>query len=158
MSHPYDYIEIKIPAKPEYVGVIRLTTSGIAGRMGFTYEIIEDLKIAISEACTNAVQHAYKSKEIGEVVIGFGLFKNRLEVMVADRGISFDFHELRKDLGPYDGSSDTAEFMREGGLGLYLIEALMDEVRIKQSQGVTVHMTKYLEGEKVESDAETIST
>ena len=60
MREAFDYIEMKIPAKPEYVGVIRLTLSGIASRMGFTYDLIEDLKIAASEAITNAVQHAYK--------------------------------------------------------------------------------------------------
>jgi serine/threonine-protein kinase RsbW len=158
MNQPYDYIEMKIPARPEYVGVIRLTSSGIAGRMGFSYDDIEDLKIAISEACTNAVQHAYKTNEKGEVVIGFGLYKDRLEVMVADQGMSFDFQELRNYIGPYDRENETIEFMREGGLGLYLIEALMDEVKIHQKDGVTVFMTKYLEGEKVESDAKTIST
>ncbi|MDQ0155646.1 anti-sigma B factor RsbW [Robertmurraya andreesenii] len=158
MSQPFDYIEIKIPAKPEYVGVVRLTSSGIAGRMGFSYDDIEDLKIAISEACTNAVQHAYKSTNIGEVVIGFALFKDRLEVMVADHGESFNFQELKSQLGPYDQEGVSVEIMREGGLGLYLIESLMDEVRIQHKEGVTVYMTKYLEGEKVELDAETVST
>lgn len=66
MNEPFDYIEVKIPAKPEFVGVIRLTLSGIASRMGFAYEEIEDLKIATSEACTNAVQHAYKQNEQGK--------------------------------------------------------------------------------------------
>lgn len=98
MSQPYDYIEMKIPAKPEYVGVIRLTASGIAGRMGFSYDEIEDLKIAVSEACTNAAQHAYKSQEKGEVSIGYSLYKDRLEIIVADRGTSFDLQELRKKL------------------------------------------------------------
>ncbi len=158
MSQPFDYIEIKIPAKPEYVGVVRLTSSGIAGRMGFSYDDIEDLKIAISEACTNAVQHAYKSTNIGEVVIGFGLFKDRLEVMVADQGESFNFQELKSQLGPFDQEGASVEIMREGGFGLYLIESLMDEVRIQHKEGVTVYMTKYLEGEKVELDAETVST
>ena len=44
-----DYIEIKIPAKPDYIGVIRLTLSGICNRIGYTYEEIEDIKIAVSE-------------------------------------------------------------------------------------------------------------
>lgn len=157
MNQPFDYIEMKIPAKPEYVGVIRLTLSGVASRMGFSYEALEDLKIAISEACTNAVQHAYKTGEKGEVVIGFGLFEDHLEVMVADNGQSFDFDAARKEIGPYS-QDDSAEFLREGGLGLYLIETLMDEVRIHHKKGVTVFMTKYLEGEQVESDVETIST
>ena len=46
----FDYIEIRVPAKPQYVSVIRLTISGLAVRVGFTYDEIEDLKIATSEA------------------------------------------------------------------------------------------------------------
>ena len=157
MKQPYDYIEMKIPAKPEFVGVIRLTLSGIASRMGFSYDEIEDLKIATSEACTNAVQHAYNNHENGEVVVGFGLYEDRLEVMVADSGQSFDFHTARQGLGPYEQNA-SVEFLREGGLGLYLIETLMDEVRIHHQEGVTVFMTKYRDGEQVEIDAEIIST
>ena len=157
MNETFEYIEMKIPAKPEFVGVIRLTLSGIASRMGFSYDEIEDLKIATSEACTNAVQHAYKNNENGEVIIGYGLYKDRLEVMVADNGESFDFDSARQGLGPYEQNS-SVEFLREGGLGLYLIETLMDEVRIHHKEGVSVFMTKYREGEQVERDAETIST
>ncbi|CEG25369.1 anti-sigma B factor RsbW [Bacillus sp. B-jedd] len=157
MSQAFDYIEMKIPAKPEYVGVIRLTLSGIASRMGFSYDDLEDLKIATSEACTNAVQHAYKNNEPGEVIVGFGLYSDRLEVMVADSGQSFDFESARQGLGRYEDHG-SVEFLREGGLGLYLIETLMDEVRIHHKEGVTVFMTKYLEGEQVETDVETIST
>lgn len=157
MNEPFDYIEMKIPAKPEFVGIIRLTLSGIASRLGFSYDEIEDLKIATSEACTNAVQHAYKQAGEGEVQIGFGLYNDKLEVMVADNGKSFDFQQAREGIGPYH-DTDSVEFLREGGLGLYLIETLMDEVRIHHKEGVTVFMTKYLEGEQVERDAETIST
>lgn len=156
MNESYEYIEMKLPAKPEYIGVMRLTLSGIASRMGFSYDSIEDLKIATSEACTNAVQHAYKDKNDGEVIIGFGLYENRLEVMVADNGLSCNFEQIRKELGPYEGDQ-AVEFLREGGLGLYLIETLMDEVKIHQTEGVTVLMTKFLEGEQVEIDAETVS-
>ncbi|MBN6888575.1 serine/threonine-protein kinase RsbW [Cytobacillus horneckiae] len=157
MSESFDYIEMKIPSKAEYVGIIRLTLSGIASRMGFSYDEIEDLKIAISEACTNAVQHAYKNNDKGEVLIGFGLYKDKLEVMVADSGKSFDFNQAKNGAGPYN-PNDSVEFLREGGLGLYLIETLMDEVKIHHQEGVTVFMTKYLEGEQVERDAEAIST
>ncbi|RFU60643.1 anti-sigma B factor RsbW [Peribacillus glennii] len=157
MNQPYDYIEKKIPAKPDFIGVIRLTLSGIASRMGFSYDEIEDLKIATSEACTNAVQHAYREGEKGEVKISFGLFNDRLEVMVSDSGKSCDFDQVRQGLGPYENGQNV-EFLREGGLGLYLIETLMDEVKIHQHEGVTVFMTKFLEGEQVEMDAKTLST
>ncbi|MEH6941945.1 anti-sigma B factor RsbW [Bacillus sp. JJ722] len=157
MKQGYDYVEMKVPAKPEYIGIVRLTLSGIASRMGFLYEDIEDLKVAVSEACTNAVQHAYTDENRGEVVIGFGLYHDRLEMMVVDNGNRADLEQVRRDLGPYEEHYNV-EFLREGGLGLYLIETLMDKVIIHQNQGVTVFMTKFLEREQVEADAETIST
>ena len=157
MEKSYDYIEMKFPAKPEYIGIIRLTISGIASRMGFSYDDIEDLKIATSEACTNAVQHAYKDQEDGEITLGFGLYENRLELVVSDSGESCNFEEVRQGLGPY-GKEEQIEFLREGGLGLYLIETLMDKVKIHQHSGVTVYMTKFIQGEQVETDAKTIST
>ncbi|MCM3239938.1 anti-sigma B factor RsbW [Heyndrickxia oleronia] len=153
----FDCIEMKIPAKPEYIGVIRLTISGIASRMGFAYEMIEDLKIATSEAITNAVQHAYKGNPSKEIIIGFSVYEDKLEIKVADQGKSFDVGKTKEKTGPYL-ESETVEFMREGGLGLYLIESLMDEVKIHYKEGVTVIMTKYLEGEQVETDAQIVST
>ncbi|KYC83959.1 Serine-protein kinase rsbW [Heyndrickxia sporothermodurans] len=157
MVEAFDNIEMKIPAKPEYIGVIRLTLSGIASRMGFGYEMIEDLKIATSEAITNAIQHAYKEDAAGEIFVGFTVFPNRLDVVVADQGRSFDVEKTKSETGPYD-ENEKVEFMREGGLGLYLIESLMDEVRFHYKKGVTVLMTKYLEGEQVETDARIVST
>lgn len=142
-----DYIEMKIPAKPDYIGVVRLTLSGIANRMGYTYEEIEDVKIAVSEACTNAVQHAYSQDEDGDVIVGFGIYEDKLELMVADSGKSFNFKKTKDELGPYTESS-TVDQLTEGGLGLYLIETLMDEVRVLNDSGVTVFMVKYLSGER----------
>lgn len=154
----YDYIEIRVPAKAQYVGVARLTISGLASRLGFTYDEIEDLKIASSEAITNAVQHAYKGDEEGEIVVGCALFKDRLELMVADHGKSFDFEKTKKSLGPYNEQVEV-QFLREGGLGLYLMETLMDEVKVHHKEGVTVFMTKYLGGERGEDNVErTVST
>ncbi|MGE6257936.1 anti-sigma B factor RsbW [Heyndrickxia sporothermodurans] len=157
MVDSLDYIEMKIPAKPEYISVIRLTLSGIASRMGFAYEMIEDLKIATSEAITNAIQHAYKERTSGEIIIGFGIFHDRLEVTVCDQGKSFNLEKAKREIGPYT-ENEEIEFLREGGLGLYLIESLMDEVRIQYKEGVMVFMTKYLEGEQVETDAQIVST
>ncbi|MHA6259818.1 anti-sigma B factor RsbW [Sporosarcina sp. CAU 1771] len=153
----YDYIEVRVPAKAQYVGVARLTISGLASRMGFTYEDIEDLKIAASEAITNAVQHAYKEHEDGEIVVGCAIFKDKLEIMVSDYGQSFNFEETKKRVGPYS-ENEEVKFLREGGLGLYLIETLMDEVKVYHEKGVTILITKYLGGERVKKDVGTISS
>lgn len=152
----FDFIEMKIPAKAEYVGVVRLTISGIASRMGFAYEEIEDMKIAISEAVTNVVKHAYESKGKGDLTIGFGVYDKKIEIMVADKGESFNFNEVKNRIGPMTVMSEMKPVtqMREGGFGLYLINALMDKVEIDNEDGVVVLMTKYLEENEVELDEE----
>lgn len=152
----YDYIELKVPAKAQYIGVARLAISGLASRLGFTFDEIEDLKIASSEAVTNAVEHAYTDGE-GEVVVGCALFEDKIEIMIADNGSSFDFEETKKNVGPYSDEEEV-QFLREGGLGLYLMEALMDEVKVHREEGVTILMTKYLGGERVDKDVRTVSS
>lgn len=152
----FDFIEMTIPAKAEYIGVIRLSLSGIANRMGFSYEDIEDLKVAISEAITNAVTHAYEGEK-GEIQIGFGIYEDRLEVMVADRGESFDVEEVRKGLGPYE-KSKPLEDIQEGGFGLFLIDALMDKVEIHDNGGIIIMMTKFINETEVGLDGDQVST
>ncbi len=153
----FDYVEIRIPSKPQYVSVIRLTISGIATRIGFSYDQIEDLKIAVSEAVTNVVQHAYRDNEEGEIVIGSALYKHKIEIMVSDYGNSFTFEEIKSKIGPYREDENIA-LLREGGLGLYLMESLMDEVRVNNEGGVTVFMTKYVTREQVNDNVERITT
>ena len=153
----FDYVEIRIPSKPQYVSVIRLTISGIATRIGFSYDQIEDLKIAVSEAVTNVVQHAYNDNEEGEIVIGSALYKHKIEIMVSDYGNSFTFEEIKSNIGPYR-EDDNIALLREGGLGLYLMESLMDEVRVNNEGGVTVFMTKYVTREQVNDNVERITT
>ncbi|BAC12585.1 negative regulator of sigma-B activity (switch protein/serine kinase, anti-sigma factor) [Oceanobacillus iheyensis HTE831] len=153
----YDYIEMKVPAKPEYVGVARLTLSGVANRMGFSYESIEDLKVAVSEAITNAVNHAYNDNESGEINIGFGIYEDHIEIMIADRGESFDLEKIKQETGPYH-PEEPVEKLREGGFGLFLIEALMDDVKINNQYGVMIMMSKYIAEEEVDMDDDQIST
>ncbi|HEY4578453.1 MAG TPA: anti-sigma B factor RsbW [Savagea sp.] len=153
----HDYIEMVIPAKAQYVGVVRLAISGVASRIGFSYDDIEDLKIAISEAVTNAVRHAYHEEDEGQVKIGYRLYEDRLEIVVSDSGKSYQEDEIERRVAPYDESSEL-DFLQEGGLGLYLIEALMDDVQIDHKEGVTVRMTKHVNRERGEADAtQTIS-
>lgn len=148
----FDFVEMKVPSKAEYVGVIRLSVSGIANRMGFTYEAIEDIKVAISEAVTNVVTHAYEDEDIGEVAIGFGIYEDKIEIMVSDKGDSFEFEKIRSRIGPVMRREkiNPQEELREGGFGLFLIDALMDEVEINNEHGVIVLMTKYLSESEVE--------
>lgn len=149
MKEASDVVELTIPAKAEYVGIVRLATSGVANRMGYSYDDIEDIKVAVSEACTNAVNHAYQDGEEGQVQIKLLSYNNRLEIMVIDHGKSFDVDKIIGEMKPLNASM-TLEQMNEGGLGLYLIETLMDQVTVNNDSGVVVFMTKFLNGDEVE--------
>lgn len=148
-----DIVELTLPARPEYVGVARLLVSGIANRLGFPYDDIEDIKLCVAEACTNAVRYAYMEGTEGTVFIRCIVFLDRLQVIVADQGGSFDIDSLKGTLGPIDKHMNLEE-MSEGGLGLYLIHTLMDEVEISGVNGVTVAMTKYVRQDEVADHVE----
>lgn len=144
------------PAKPEYVGVVRLVVSGIANRMGYTYDEIEDIKIAVSEACGNAVQHAYDDHQNGEVKLACGVYADRLEITIEDSGKTFA-DDVKRQAAPVEETTEI-ESLHEGGLGLFLIEALMDDVSINKDNGVKVTMTKLLNRDEVDQSASKIST
>ncbi len=59
-----DCISLKLPTKSEYVSVARLTASVVANNMGFDIESIEDIKVAVGEACNNAVLHAHARRTL----------------------------------------------------------------------------------------------
>lgn len=152
-----DHIELTLPAKAEYIGVARLTISGIANRMGYSYDDIEDIKIAVSEAITNSVNHAYRNQEKGNVSLVFDIFDEKIDIFVSDTGKSFDYESILKQLEPVD-SGKAIEQMNEGGLGLFLIETLMDDVTISGQSGIVVKMTKFLKGNEVLRDDNKISS
>ncbi|MDT8862716.1 anti-sigma B factor RsbW [Alkalihalobacillus sp. MEB130] len=152
-QHEADHIVMSVPAKPEYVGVVRLTVSGIANRAGFSYDDIEDMKIAVAEACTNVVNHAYEDS--GTMSISYLLYDNRIEIIVADSGQSFDVAKVKEHLGPVDANRPIGD-LKEGGLGLFLIGTLMDKVEINDESGIVLVMTKFLHGNEVDQNVDGI--
>jgi serine/threonine-protein kinase RsbW len=132
-------VEITIPCLSEYVGVVRLAISGLATRMNFSVEDVEDIKIAVSEACTNCVQYAYPENRPGNIQIRCKVSDDHLEISVTDTGKGFDVNQ------PIPSRLDAPEPERLGlGLGLTFIKSLTDfsEVTSNLGQGTTVKMVK----------------
>ncbi|TRL27239.1 anti-sigma B factor RsbW [Staphylococcus chromogenes] len=156
MPNRNDFIEMRLPASAEYVSLIRLTLSGVFTQVGASYDDIEDAKIAVSEAVTNAVKHAYKDKkETGYINVGFEKSDTYIKIIVSDQGESFNYQETKQQLGPYQ-DNENIDFLREGGLGLFLIESLMDEVTFVKETGVTISMIKYIKKEQVRNNDERV--
>lgn len=114
-----DLIKLTIPNKPDYVGVVRLTTSAIASRIGFNIEEIEDIKVAIAEACIDALD---KSEDL---CIEYKVCLDKLIIYV--RNVTED---------------ESSEKSKEKELGILIIKSLMDEV-IFNEQGI--EMIKFIE-------------
>jgi serine/threonine-protein kinase RsbW len=133
-------ITLTIPSLSDYVGVARLTASGIANRMKFTHEDIEDIKIAVSEACTNAVQYAY-GDSMGDITLEFSILENALEIRVKDQGKGFD------PSVPVDSEAALNDPDKIGlGLGIVFMRSLMDSVdhHSTPEKGTEVVMVKNL--------------
>ncbi|MBO8164058.1 MAG: anti-sigma B factor RsbW [Brevibacillus sp.] len=151
-----DRVELTIPARAEYIGVARLLVSGVANRAGFSYDEIEDIKLAVAEACTNAVNHAYEGDDGGTVCIRCTLHKDRLEIKIIDSGTSFDPSRVERKLGPIDENTDI-DSLTEGGLGLFLIQSVMDDVQIDADNGCIVTMTKFMRRDEVAKHVDELS-
>lgn len=119
---------------PEFVSVARLALSGVANRMGFNMDDIDDLKVAVSEACTNALKHGGRDAE-GNYIVHYTIDGKSLIIEVCDSGSGI---EIEKIMTP------DLENPKENGLGLYIIETLMDKVEIikRENKGTTVRMIK----------------
>lgn len=143
-----DHVKINIPARADYISVIRLTVSGLAYQMGFSYNDIEDIKVALAEACNNVVSHAYKYSETGDMVVDFHVEFERLKIVVSDEGAAFDAKKLKKEATSLHGKS--LDEIDVGGLGIYLMKTLMDEIKYDTGEkGVKVTLTKYLKRDEV---------
>jgi serine/threonine-protein kinase RsbW len=143
MSDDVQKVILQLPASAEYVDIVRLNLYGIASKMGFTYEDIEDMKVAVSEACNNSVLYAYGQKD-GMVDVIFEVGSSTLSIIVKDEGESFD---------GLDSSSERMTLhdkelsdVQVGGLGFYLMQALMDDVSVvsETGRGTVVTLTKHL--------------
>jgi serine/threonine-protein kinase RsbW len=126
MSEEGRSIRLTIPAKAEYITLGRLALTAIAGLRPLSDETLHDLKLALTEACTNSVKHAY-GENGGSVDIVYELLSDRLAVEVGDAGTGFSPGEL----GGLSGEDD----LEEGGLGIEIIRALTDEVEIAEREG-----------------------
>lgn len=124
MSDPPDTtVEIRIPSDPEYVKIVRLAVAGIGARLDYSYDDIEDLKLAVTEACNNAILHAQEARGVGVKCSQTG---ESLEIEITDAGLGF--------AGAPEGDAAPEE-LPENGLGLFLMQALMDEVTCESGDG-----------------------
>ena len=131
-----EIMKMCVPGKPEYVRTVRMTAASIASGAGFDIEAIEDIKVAVSEACNNTVVHTRESN-ITDYSVEFEREEKKLTITVIDAGPGYDTEAYEEPV---------IDEPRSGGLGLFIIRALMDEVDVvsKPGVGTNIRMTKYI--------------
>jgi serine/threonine-protein kinase RsbW len=116
-------VRLTIPARPEYITLCRLALTGLARLRPISEELVADLKLALTEATSNSVRHAYAGSE-GSVEIAYELYGDRLVIEVNDDGEGFDPAE--------NGDPGDLENLTEGGLGIAIIRSIADEFALSR--------------------------
>lgn len=114
-----EVITIQLPSKPEYVSIARLTASVIANQCGFDFDDIEDIKVAVGEACNNAVLHSGNDNSTYKV--NYIVTEKQYAIEIIDHGTGFNILEYH---------APDLEHPKVGGLGIFIMKSLMDEVNV----------------------------
>jgi serine/threonine-protein kinase RsbW len=117
-----DLVTVSIPKKPDYISTVRLISSSLGNKMGYNIDQIEDLKVAMGEACILSFGKAIDD----EVKIVYNLLKEKLEVVVSWA----------------ESSTEKDEESKESNMGRMIIESLTDEVYYLDNE---IKIVKYID-------------
>jgi serine/threonine-protein kinase RsbW len=130
-------VRLSFPAKPDYLLLARLALAGLARSLSAQDEVVADLKLAVTEACGNAVRHAYGDRP-GDVVVSYVLRDDGLEIVVEDCG---------RGLGAEEPATSESVVTPDGGMGMAIIRTIVDELVVEtgaDGTGTVIRMTKRL--------------
>jgi serine/threonine-protein kinase RsbW len=137
-TKPLAEVELTIPSRPEYVGVARLAILGVASRMRFSYDEVEDIRLAVGEACTRSIDRLNGAADDHTINLRCLIDANRLTI------------EVRNPLvtpPPKPATPDPTGLPPEDNLSGVLIRILMDEVDTEERPGEGIYllrMVKYV--------------
>lgn len=123
-----NFVVLEFPSLPENVGLARLAVAVLADEAGFTVEELEEIKVAVSEAVTNAIVHGYPGRSDGTVRVEARRSGTRLRVRVVDEGVGMA--DVARALDPEP--NDDPERL---GLGFAFMRAFMDELTVESELG-----------------------
>ena len=128
-------VVLTLDARPENLALTRLALAGVAANAGAPRDVVADLKLAVTEACTNAIQHAYAGGEgTGRIVVRYAGEPGMLSVEIEDSGYGFE---------PDAPPETTGENGAGNGMGLMIIRVLTDELDIfNTGSGMRLRLVK----------------
>jgi serine/threonine-protein kinase RsbW len=142
-----DKLLIQTPGHGSYLAYIRAIVSDLANKVGFSQEEVAKIQMAVDEACSNVIEHAYaRDKEWTwqrdpEIRMEVRTEQGRLVIEINDHGQRFDFANYQ----PLD-LQHRLDNMHTGGYGILIMRNFMDEVQYLSNNetGNTLRLVKYL--------------
>lgn len=137
---------VNIPSNPIFERVVRASAAEVGEAVGLAPERIEDLKLAVSEAVNNAIDHGNKYQPAKLVEVTFALDQEKLEVRIRDEGEGVDHVDFSQRVV----EEHNLESGMHRGFGMYLIGALVDDYEVSSSHlGTILTLRLYLsEGQR----------
>ena len=132
---------LDVPADPPAMFIVRTLVDKISSRIGFDDEETDKLVLAVDEACTNVIRHAYKNSTDKRIVITFTLSMGCFEIMIRDFGSGAD---------PSTFQGRDLEKVRPGGLGIHFIKSAVDRIEYDTPPGggMVLKMMKFMPGQE----------
>ncbi len=119
-------LELHFPSDPRLLQIVRSVVGQTAALTGFDEDDVQFIILAVDEACANVIRHAYGGRTDGDIVLSCSTKDNRVEFRLRDQGKAAEKARMR---------SRSLDDVRPGGLGLHLIQSIMDEVRYDAGSG-----------------------
>ncbi|MCK4351066.1 MAG: SpoIIE family protein phosphatase, partial [Candidatus Krumholzibacteria bacterium] len=137
---------LEIPADENNLGEVRDFISDVCAQAGFSNRETSNTKLAVDEACTNIIKHAYKEKG-GDIRIDVQAEPGSIEINIFDRGEAFDWSTIEDP-----NLQEYVEIGKKGGLGIFLMNRLMDELDYSSSSaGNRLFMAKSMAGARAKA-------
>jgi len=131
-----DAVFITIPSHPKYLSMVRAATVNMGKLYGMEDTVIEDVKLAVDEACSNVIKHAYRGDTSKKIVIKYKIMQNGFAVIIEDSGIKAHLKLIK---------GRNLDDVRPGGLGIHLIKRVFDVFKFdeKKKKGNRLILIKY---------------
>jgi len=117
-------VVLTLDARPENLALTRLALAGVAANAGAPRDVVADLKLAVTEACTNVIQHAYGGDGSGSIVVRYRGEPGVLSIQIEDSGRGFE---------PGAAPESSERNGAGNGMGLMIIRVLTDELEISDT-------------------------
>jgi serine/threonine-protein kinase RsbW len=133
-------VKMELPTQTDYISLVRQFVGGISRKAGFGDIDIEKIELAIDEACSNVLQHAYKYESDNRYAVEITIRNTKLDIVITDQGDSFSFH----DAVVPDIEQHVSE-LKVGGLGIFIMQQMMDDVKYEtRANNNILRLTKFI--------------